>query len=258
MLSQPVSRGFAEPPPPVFPLTSISKSVSLVPLASSEEPAMAPNDIKSSLTAEVVPLPSTDRSCSFLVCSSSTLLDSDLMSPIKFWNCFRFKWGPKLMAQRMGSISIATKSESATLPMTFRVFSAAIITAGSFVLIALTRGTIFSCIVYLSRTLDVDVFFSGPKPSRPSSPESSLEPPQRETKACRPLTLMARLLVLLKMVAMTGNSSLLIELKSKTGNIVGKLRNAASTRLGVLDSNATNTTGRISIQCQSHSGRSLD
>jgi hypothetical protein len=44
-------------------------------------------------------------------------------------------------------------------------------------------------------------------------------------------TLIPRLLVLLKTDAMTGKSSFLIVEKSRTGSMVGKLRNEASTIL---------------------------
>ncbi len=213
MLSQPESSGFAEAPPD-SPLTSSSKSVSVVPFASRDEPVTGPKDMKSSLRAEALALPPAS-SCSFLVCSSSTLLDSVLMRSMNPWNCLRSRSGPKLMLQRTGRMSMATKSASATLPTTCRTFSAAIMTAGSFVLIALISGTIFSCMVYLSSAVDeVAFFFCGASPSRPSSPLGSLEPPQSVTKAWRPLTLMARLFVLLKITAMTGNSSFLMVLKS--------------------------------------------
>lgn len=67
------------------------------------------------------------------------------------------------------------------------------------------------------------------------------------TNACRPRTLIARLLVLLNMVATTGNSSFLMVLKSSTGRIVGSPRSAASTIEGVDDCNATKMMGRISV-----------
>lgn len=212
-LSHPASMGLAGAPlgPP---LTRDSKSVSVAPFASKDAPATGPKDMKSSFRADPLASP-PDSSCSFLVCSSSTLLESDLMSSMKAWNCLRSRSGPKLMLQRIGRISMAANSASATLPITRRALSAAIITAGSLVLIALIRGTIFSCIVNLSRAVDeVAFFFCGAKPSRPSSPLESLDPPHSVTNACSPLTLMARLLVLLKMAAMTGKSSFLMVLKS--------------------------------------------
>jgi len=154
------------------------------------------------------------------------------------------------MLHRIGRISIATKSASAILPITFNTFRAAIMTAGSFVLITLIRGTIFSCMVNLSRAVEEDVFFlSVSYPSKTSSLSRSFEPPQRVTKACRPLTLIARLLVLLKIAATTGNSSFLMVLKSRTGKTVGRLRSAASTRVGVGDSKHTKIMGRMSTQC---------
>lgn len=97
---------------------------------------------------------------------------------------------------------------------------------------------IFSCIVYLSNAVEEDVFLFGVKPFKPSS-DMSLDPPQRMTNACKPRTLIARLLVLLKIDATTGNSSFLMVLKSSTGNTVGNARSAASTRDGVADSRAT-------------------
>lgn len=159
------------------------------------------------------------------------------MSSINCWNCFKFRRGPRLMLHRIGRMSMATKSASAACPTTRRTFKAAIITAGSFVLIALINGMIFSCIVYLSNAVEEDVFLLV-KPSNPSS-AMSLDPPQRMTKACKPLTLIARLLVLLKMDATTGNNSFLMVLKSSTGKIVGSDRNAASTNDGAADSKAT-------------------
>jgi hypothetical protein len=89
------------------------------------------------------------------------------------------------MLHRTGRISIATNSASAALPTTLNTCSAANMTAGSLVLMALTKGTIFSCIVYLSRAVDDDVFLlSCVKPSRPSSSSApSADPPQRITNA---------------------------------------------------------------------------
>ncbi|RBQ85043.1 hypothetical protein VDGD_20855 [Verticillium dahliae] len=55
-------------------------------------------------------------------------------------------------------------------------------TAGSLVLMDLIRGTIFSCIVYLSRTLDDDVVFllSALKSPSPSF-DGSFDPPHSTT-----------------------------------------------------------------------------
>lgn len=71
-------------------------------------------------------------------------------------------------------------------------------TAGSFVLMTLMSGTIFSCIVYLSRAVEEDVFLCSGSPSNPLLSAVADEPPQRTTNACNPRTLMARLVVLLK------------------------------------------------------------
>lgn len=142
---------------------------------------------------------------------------------------------------------MATKSRSAIEPTCLSTFKAAIATAGSFVLIALIRGTIFSCIVYLSRALDPFVFVGATTPLRPSSFGcDSGDPPHSITKACKPLTLIPKLLVLLNTVAITGNSSFLIVLKSSIGSIMGKARSAASTIACVGDSMARTTRGRIS------------
>lgn len=207
--------------------------------------------MKSSLGVDVdadVPFV-TASSCNFLVCSSSTLRESDLMRVIKLWNCFRSSSGPRLMFHRIGKISMATKSASAVSPTTRNTSWAAIMTAGSFVFMALMSGTIFSCMVYLSKALDDDVFLflSGVSPSRPSSPElASFEPPQSMTNARQPRTLIARLFVLLNTLAITGNSSFLIVLKSSTGKTTGSPRKAASTKEGVEDSMAARRIGRTS------------
>ncbi len=135
------------------------------------------------------------------------------------------------MDHRAGNMSMAMNSVSAMPPTCFMTLSAAIMTAGSLVLIPLRRGTIFSCIVYLSKAVDELFFF--PSFIIPSSPSllalASGEPPHNMTKASRPRTLIPRLLVLLKTLAMTGNKSFLMVLKSRTGNMVGSLRRAEST-----------------------------
>lgn len=121
-------------------------------------------------------------------------------------------------------------------------------TAGSFVLIPLIRGTIFSCMVYLSSAVELLFLLVFIIPSRPSLLAfGSDEPPQRITKASRPRTLMPRLLVLLKTEAMTGNRSFLMVEKSSTGRITGKLRREASTILCVGDSMARRIMGRMSV-----------
>lgn len=151
----------------VLPLTRLSKSSSVAPFESSVVPATAPKDMKSSFAIEA-PL-DWPSSCSFLVCSSSTRADNDLIRSMNCLNCSRFSSGPRLMCHNVGRISMATKSASATCPTTLHTFRAAIMTAGSFVLIALMSGMIFSCIVYLSSAVDEDVFLFCVRPLSPSS-----------------------------------------------------------------------------------------
>jgi len=247
MLSHPPSKGLLDPLLPAVPFTSVSKSIS----ASFDPPfvenaLVAPNDIKSSLSFFEPLVP--DSSCSFFVCSASTLEDKLFIKSIKAWNCFKSRRGPKLILHRTGRMSMATKSASAIVPTCRNTLSAAIATAGSFVLIALIRGTIFSCIVYLSRAVEELVFLLLVMiPSRPSLlAPASFEPPQSITNASRPRTLIPRLLVFVKTDAMTGKSSFFIVEKSRTGRMVGRLRNEASTMLCVGDSIANCIMGRMS------------
>lgn len=174
-----------------------------------------------------------------------------MIKSMKSWNCFRSNSGPKLKLQRTGRISMATKSTSTTTPTWRRTLSAAIPTAGSLVLIPLIKGTIFSCMVYLSRAVD-ELFLLALILLIPSSPSlldaGSFEPPQRITKASRPRTLIPRLLVLVKTEEMTGNNSFLMVEKSSTGKKIGRLRSAESTRVWVGDSIARWMMGRISIR----------
>lgn len=152
------------------------------------------------------------------------------------------------MLHKIGRISIATNSSSATRPTWRSTFKAAMATAGSLVLIPFIKGMIFSCIVYLSSDVELLFLLAFTIPSRPSSFEAeSEEPPQRITNASRPRTLIPRLLVLLKTEAMTGNRSFLMVEKSSTGRITGKLRREASTILWVGDSMASRIMGRISV-----------
>lgn len=234
---------------PALPFTNLSKSIS----GSSDGPLLianafgAPKDMKSSFP-DAFPL-DPPNSCSFRVCSDSTLVESVLMSSMKDLNWVRSRSGPRLMLQRTGRISKATKSPSATPPTSRRTFNAAIATAGSFVLIPLIRGTIFSCIVYLSRAVEEDVLFLllFTIPLSPSLLDSGLaDAPQRIAKASRPRTLIPRLLVFVKTEAMTGNSSFLIVEKSRIGRIIGRLRRAASTMVCVGDSMAKCMIGSIS------------
>ena len=156
------------------------------------------------------------------------------------------------MFHKTGRISMATKSASALSPTMRSTLRAAIITAGSLVLMALMRGTIFSCIVYLSKALDEEDFFLfSMSPLRPSSVAALVDPPHRMTKACSPRILIAKLFVLLKTAATTGNSSFLMVLKSRTGRTDGNVRKEASTIEGVGHSMAAIMTGRMSNgKCQ--------
>ena len=231
---------------PLRPLTRASKSSAVAPFGeeSNGEPE-PPKDMKSSLAAVVVEvLP--DSSWSFRVCSSSTLLERERISSMNAWNCLSSSRGPRLIDQRMGRISMATKSASATSPTIRRTRRPATITAGSLVLITRISGTIFSCMVYLSNALEEDVFLLELKPLSPSSPPPSLEPPQSTTNACRPRTLIAKLFVLLNTLATTGKSSFLMVLKSRIGRMAGILLNAASTIECVGHSIAAMIIGNIS------------
>ena len=242
------SIGLAFAPPPAFPFTRLSKSISPLSAVLLDAKAFgAPNDMKSSSPLALDPL-MPDSSESFLVCSDSTRVDKLLIRSMKDWNCLRSSNGPKLMPHNTGRISIATNSSSATAPTCRRTFKAAMATAGSFVLIPLMRGRIFSCIVYLSRAVELLFLLAFMMPSRPSLlPAGSAEPPQRITNASSPRTLMPRLLVLLKTEAITGNRSFFMVEKSSTGRITGRLRREASTILCVGDSMARRIMGRISV-----------
>lgn len=231
-----------------FPFTKLSKSTSPPSPPLLVAKALGPvKDMKSSLPLEFPFEPA--RSCSFLDCSASTRADKLFINSMKAWNCCKFNKGPRLMLQRTGRTSIATKSASTTLPTCRSTFKDAIATAGSFVLIPFISGTIFSCIVYLSNAVEELFLFESeaPIPSSPSLLEAeSLFPPQSTTKASSPLTLIPRLLVLLKTEAMIGKSSFLMVEKSITGRITGKLLNEASTMLWVGDSIARCIIGRMS------------
>lgn len=233
--SQPESMGSEDSLPPAFPFTRRSKSISppSAPLLDVPNALVPPKDMKSSLRAAPEPFV-PESSCSFLVCSVSTRDERLLMRSMNDWNCFRSRSGPKLMLHNTGRMSKATKSASATPPTCLKTLSAAIATAGSFVLIALMRGRIFSCIVYLSKAVE-ELFLLALGfmiPSRPSLLDAgSFVPPQSVTNASNPRTLIPRLLVLVKTEAMTGNSSFLIVEKSSTGRTIGRLRSEASTML---------------------------
>lgn len=124
-------------------------------------------------------------------------------------------------------------------------------TAGSFVLITLSRGTTFSWIEYLSRMtlfcfgFDLD---ASPQPFKSSTDSASPLPPHRIWKASRPLILMPMLLVLLNTAAIIGNNSFFTVLKSSTVRRTGSVRRDASTRECVGDSTARTMMGRTSVK----------
>ena len=77
--------------------------------------------------------------------------------------------------------------------------------------------------------------------------EEEAGPPQRTTKASRPRTLMARLLVLLKTVAIRGKRSFFIVEKSRTGRMIGRVLRDLSTSEWVGDSSPRRMMGSMSI-----------
>lgn len=240
---------------PFRPRTSLSKSSS--PLGptdlGSREALKPPKDGKSLVLSPDAVSDLDVSSWSFRDCSFSIRDDNDLIKVMNSWNCCKFSNGPRLKLQRIGRTSIARKSESAILPTCLNAFRAAIMTAGSLVLMAFSRGTIFSCIVYLSSTALLEGFtrllFRSMIPSNPSpaDPFSSPEPPQSIAKASSPRTLIPRLLVLLKTAAISGNNSFLSVEKSRTGSITGSVRRAASMTGCVDDSRPRPMMGSMSI-----------
>ena len=178
--------------------------------------------------------PPEDSSLSFLVCSRSILEERLLIRAMNCSNWRRLRRGPRLKLQMTGRTSKATKSVSATLPTCWNTPNAAIITAGSFVLIAFRDGTSFSWIVYLSKMDDLVgcglPFGTIPVRSSSATSSSSLEPPQRTVNASKQLTLMPRLFVRLKVAAIGGNTSVFTVLKSRVGRKMGKHLMAVSAR----------------------------
>lgn len=83
-------------------------------------------------------------------------------------------------------------------------------------------------------------------PFSPSAAKLSSFHPQSIAKASRPRTLMPRLLVLAKTVAITGNRSFLRVEKSKIGKTTGSVFRAASTIECVGDSKPRSRMGSIS------------
>ena len=155
-----------------LPRTRRSKSFS--PTSSppcAPRPLLGPKFMRSLDRAlSAVPLELEARSRSLRVCSCSIFEDRDLISFMKSWNCWRLSRGPRLKVHRMGRTSIARNSESAILPTCLKTARAAIMTAGSFVFIAFSSGTTFSCTVYLSRIALVFCFWGFPSLSAPSRP----------------------------------------------------------------------------------------
>ena len=241
----------------LLPSTRRSKSFSLAsPPALDPTPLVAPMLMRSlnlGLSAVVCEVEAKSRS--LRVCSCSIFDERDLISVMKSWNWCRLSSGPRLKDQSMGRTSIARKSESAILPTCLKTARAAIMTAGSFVFITFRSGTTFSCTVYLSRIALLFGFrilelLIAPLRSSPESLPSDVEPPQRMTKASNPRILIPRLLVLLNTAATTGNSSLLIVVKSRVARIVGRHPSDLSMIECVGDSRPSCRIGRISTSSQ--------
>ena len=172
-----------------LPKTNRSKSFSPTSSLPPERPLTEPTFMRSfDLVWSTDPVEVEEISLSFLICSCSIRADRLLMRFMKAWNCWRLSSGPRLKLHKIGNASMARNSASAILPTCLKTARAAIITAGSFVFIALSKGTTFSWTVYLSSTallfdLDFLVSLIAPFRSSPRSELSSLEPPQRITNA---------------------------------------------------------------------------
>lgn len=126
------------------PSTSRSKS-----LVAEEDPFAPDEDVTrrlSSLARDAAALPSSRAESSFSLreCSRSTLLENDLITPMYCSNCDKFSSGPSANVQRIGNTSSARNSVSTIWPTRRKTLSAAIITAGSLVRMALSSGTSFS------------------------------------------------------------------------------------------------------------------
>lgn len=220
----------SSPAPLDLPNTRRSKSFSAPPPAPFESYILleGPAPIASfDVEIDGFPLLFDDSSLSFRVCSFSIFDDKVLMRLMNSWNCSRFSNGPRLKLHSIGRTSIAKKSASAILPTCLKTPSAAIITAGSLVLMAFNNGTIFSCTVYLSRIVLEFIFLifvplAAPSSPSPSSSLLAREPPQNMTNASNPRILMPKLLVLLNTAATTGKSSFLIVEKSNIASTVGR------------------------------------
>lgn len=240
-----------------FPRTRRSKSFAPTSLFAAEpkSPLVEPTFIRSFDLVSVAALVFDEISRSFLICSCSILEEICLIRSMKDWNCCKLRRGPRLKDHRIGKASKARKSASAILPTCLKSARAAIMTAGSFVFMAFSNGTTFSCTVYLSSTAllfalegFVDCIF--PSRSSPASGSLSCEPPQRTTKAPKPRTLMPRLLVLLKTAATVGNSSFLMVEKSRIERMIGTQPSDLSTIACVGDSKPRCNIGSISMISQ--------
>lgn len=107
---------------PFLPLTKLAKSTSPPLVAELDWKAvgcLAPDRV------EPVPL-LEPSSCSLRVCSLSIREDRALIKVMKAWNCSRSRRGPRLKLHKMGSASMARKSESTTWPICLNTLSAAI------------------------------------------------------------------------------------------------------------------------------------
>ena len=139
-----------------LPRTSLSKSSSPNP-APEEVPKWLSLDgilIKSLPLVLANPLVEVDASSrSFRVCSTSIFPETTLIRLMYSANCCKLSNGPRLKLQRTGRISMAKNSVSAILPTSLNTARAAIMTAGSLVLMPLRSGTTFSWTVYLSRVV---------------------------------------------------------------------------------------------------------
>lgn len=117
---------------------------------------------------------------------------------------------------------------------------------------AFNDGTSFSCIVYLSKMddfMDCDLLvWLTPDRSSPIASLPPMEPPQRTANASRQRTLMARLLVRLKVEAIGGKTSFLTVLKSRTGRITGKHLIAPSAKVCVGESSPRRIRGKMSAK----------
>lgn len=195
-----------------------------------------------------------ESDCSFFVCCCSTFEERDFIKSMKRPNCWTLSRGPRLKFHNVGMTSRAMNSVSTIWPTCRNTFKAAIMTAGSFVLMAFSKGTILSWTVYLSRIeVEPDLVCWGLLEAPGKSPSkvegsSFTDPPHKITNASRPRTLMARLLVLLKTAAMGGKTSSFTVEKSRIGSITGRHRIEASTSEWVLDSNPRRTKGSTSSE----------